>query len=295
VPTPVETLLVKSEKQDPTVQLLQARIDRHTAKLDKWAAELNAKRSALNTPLKVAAFKEEEAKYQLAVTEARDTAEALRKSGVASGDVNIPTLTSELAAPREDEYFESGRTEVFTEGAAVCVLQGRTFRILDRANGRLTKEVPLAGGYRKAIRGAGCLYVIGGAGPAGVAIARIGLADGSVTAINVAAAPAGARYSAFDRTSANVEAQRTEFTAYGAELLQLDARLLEKKVTERQALKGDTTSDWEAADKNGKGGWGGDAALIADAMANDAARDATGGKEYVDESTYEGRPAAAVQ
>ena len=68
-------------------------------------------------------------------------------------------------------------------------------------------------------------------------------------------------------------------------LLQMDVQLVEKKITERASLKGDANSDWERADKISKGGWGQDALLVAEAMANDGARQATGGIELIDTSS----------
>src|SRR4051794_23836383 len=49
-----EPRLVSNAQHDPEVQLLQSRVQRQTAKVEKWSAELNAKRNKLDTPLKVA-------------------------------------------------------------------------------------------------------------------------------------------------------------------------------------------------------------------------------------------------
>jgi hypothetical protein len=63
-------------------KMLQARLDRHTSKLQTWAAQLDAKRDKLNTPLKIANFKEEEAKYQAELAEAQAEAAALKNADV---------------------------------------------------------------------------------------------------------------------------------------------------------------------------------------------------------------------
>ncbi|MFL6529397.1 MAG: PQQ-binding-like beta-propeller repeat protein [Chthoniobacterales bacterium] len=283
----VEPTLVSNTQHDPAVQLLQTRLDRQTAKVQKWAAELNAKRNKLDTPLKLAAFKEEEAKYQAAVVEARDAAEALRRSGSAAGGASTAMLPSRFAPEQEDNYFESARAEVFTEGTTVCVLQARSLRLLDRGNGRLTKEVPLPGGYSKILHGPGCLYVLGSGGPAGMQVTRIDLREGAAKMVSLAGATSRSHFASSRDPDAGIETQRTAFDADGSELAQMDVRLKERNVTGRQTVKGDSASDWEEADKKTTGGSGADAAVFAQALANDAAREVNGGKEYVDESTYE--------
>jgi hypothetical protein len=268
-------------------QILQARVERRRAKLEKWAAELSARRANPNTALKVASLKEEEAKYQAELVEARAEMAALQKS---SGVTPVALRDTAPAAvePTEDS-FETQQKEVFSDGKAIWVIQGRAVRMLDRANGRVTKEIPIAGNFKKALPGAGCLYVVSGEG-AVQRVTRIAAADGAVQAIDVTGASAEDRFEwnqGGQPPTPIVQPQRTEFSASGAELLQVDLRLIEKKITERQALKRDSVSDWEAADKNTTGGWSSDAAVIAQTMANDAQREMTGGKDLIDESSYE--------
>lgn len=270
-------------------QILQARVDRRRAKLERWAAELNAKRARLNTPLSISNFKEEEAKYEAELVEARAEMAALQRSTGATPvalQLDQPAL---VEAMDQDHSFETDSKEVFAAGSAIWVVQGRTVRMLDRGNGRVTKEVSLAGDFRKAMYGAGCLYVVSSEG-GGQQVSRISATDGAVQAIAVTGASADQRFEwnqGGQPPTPIVQAQRTEFSASGAELLQMNVRLVEKKITERQALKRDSVADWEAADKNTTGGWSNDAAVIAQTMANDAQREMTGGKELVDESSYE--------
>jgi hypothetical protein len=80
---------------------------------------------------------------------------------------------------------------------------------------------------------------------------------------------------------------RILFSARQSSLLQLDVRLKEKKLTERQTISGEAGSDLEAADKKTSGGFGNDALVFAQALSREGVRDATGGKEIIDESTYE--------
>ena len=281
------------EKHDPKLQILRARVHRRSEKLDRWAAELNSKREKLNTALKIASFKEEEAKYQAEVVEAHAEAAALQQAAAGAPiELSQFALTDEAisAEPREVDVYEPDRKEVFSDAATIGLAQGKTVRILDHANGRLTKEIPLAGNFTRVMRGGDCWYVVAAAEDGTQQITCISARDGAAKAINVAGAVAEPRvaWAQSGRPAMpTVQAQRTEFSANGAELAQLDVRLIEKKITERQALKSDSASDWEAADKNTTGGWGKDAAIIAQTMANDAQREATGGKELIDESSYE--------
>ena len=84
-----------------------------------------------------------------------------------------------------------------------------------------------------------------------------------------------------------VQSSRAEFSANGSALLELEVRLVEKKIVERQLVAADAPSSLELADKQTKGGVGNDAAIFAKALAEDTAREQTGGKDYADESTYE--------
>lgn len=111
------------------------------------------------------------------------------------------------------------------------------------------------------------------------------MSDGA--AISLAAPPRPAQQGAYTGDGApSIAPQRTDFSAAGDALLELDATLTEQKITEREALKEKGGDEWEKWDKSAKGGWGGDAAKMASLIANDAARARTGGKDRIDESTY---------
>jgi outer membrane protein assembly factor BamB len=275
-----------------TQQMLEARVNRRSAKLEKWAAELASKRDKLNTPLKVAEFKKEQAKYDAELAEARAEMATLNKGAApATGyAITAPTSQPNALEPPMESSFERGQKEVFSDGSAIWVVEGRKARMFDHANGRLIKEISLAGDFKRVMHGAGCWYVVTVGESGAQQVTRFTAADGAAKAIDVNGAIAQPRFQwagTGEPPTPTVQSQRTEFSAAGAELLQMDVRLVDKKITERQALKGDSASDWEAADKNTTGGWSNDAAVLARAMANDVQRETTGGKERIDESTYE--------
>jgi PQQ-like domain len=264
-PSPTKVALEPEDKHDPMRQLLQARADRETARLAKWAADLEAKRGTLKSPLRIANFNEEEAKYNAALNQLNADKAVLRNASSATiAREEVPLSGSSSFA------FGSVENKIIAQGGIVWLVQNRNVRILDRANGRVTKEIPVAGNIRKTMRGAGCLYVWAGGGDEPGQLIRINGRDGSVKALNV-----------------ETTQGEPQFAANSAELLLLEARLLEKKMVERDTVKGNSVSDWENADKKTTGGWSADAAVIARTAANDAEREMTGGKELIDESTYE--------
>jgi outer membrane protein assembly factor BamB len=271
-------------------QMLQARVERRMAKLQSWAAQLEAKRGNLSTPLKISNFKEEEAKYKAELAAAQTEAAGLTKSpGAATPTIGYAIESRDLELQAENTFgFE--RKEVFCSGPTIWIVRGQTIRMVDRANGRLIKEIGLPGKFQKVVQGPGCFYVAAAGEDASQQVTCIATVDGTAKTINISGAIAAPRFEwrgAGLPASPTTQPQRTEFSANGAELAQLDVRLVEKKISERQAVKGDSVSDWENADKNTTGGWASDAAVIAQAMSNDAQREMTGGKELVDESTYD--------
>lgn len=271
-------------------QILQARVERHMLKLRTWATQLEAKRGNLNTPLKIASFKEEEAKYNKELAAVQAEAAGLTKSPVAVAPATGYAIESKAPESQIEDSLGYERKEVFCSGPAIWIVQNRTVRMLDRANGRLVKEIGLPGKFQKVMPGPGCFYIATAGETGGQQVTRVDNKDGAAKALNISGAAGGSRFEmqgAGLPVSPTVQSQRSEFSANGAELTQLDVRLVAKKITERQALKNDSATDWNNADKNTKGGWANDAAVIAQAMSNDMQREATGGKELVDESTYE--------
>src|SRR5262249_4925683 len=135
-----------------------------------------------------------------------------------------------------------------------------------------------------------CVYVLTSRETGSEQLCRINAADNSVTTRDLTGLTTESRSSAAIygvATAPPVDTQRTAFSADESELLQVDVRLVQKKITERKAIKNDSITDWEEADKNTSTGWGKDAMVIAQAAANDMQREMTGGVELVDESTYE--------
>ena len=76
-PTGLRKLPELSTGEKPDL-LLAKRTERRFAKLNEWAARLNAKKATLKTPLQIEAFNEEAAKYHAELAEAR--AEAAPRS-----------------------------------------------------------------------------------------------------------------------------------------------------------------------------------------------------------------------
>src|SRR5262249_31397402 len=60
----ISTGEISQDKNDPMRQIMEARIDRRSAKLGQMAAQLSARRDKLDTALKQENFKVDESKYQ---------------------------------------------------------------------------------------------------------------------------------------------------------------------------------------------------------------------------------------
>ena len=295
VPTPATTTVQKplgtlsQDKNDPMRQMAEGRIARRTAKLREWEAKLSAKRNSLDTPLKVASFKEEEAKYQAELDEVRAAKLTLQSASGPSGPYALED-PREQRLQLDENAFGYERREVFRDPTVIVVVQGRRVCLFDPANGRLTKEISLPGGFQQVMKGENCVYIRTSGDTGAQQIHRIKTTDGSDTVLDLTGIQVDSESELLTHASTNgppVSGRRMTFGATGSELASLDVRLVEKKITERKALKGDSASDWEAADKNTTGGWANDAAVIAQAINNDAQREMTGGVELVDESTYE--------
>lgn len=236
-------------KRDSTYQLNQTRPANRSARLNASAAQLKGNQQNMNG---------------------------------ASGSYAI-----EGTEAAESGYYpiDSEKPEVLRDGATIWIVKTNNVRMLDHENGRVTKEFSVAGKIIKTMPGDRCAYVLAANATGTQQLIRIG-ADGELKAATVKDA-VGERSFSRSQGAASLQQHRTEVSAMSGELVQLDVRLLRAKITEREALKHDSASDWEQADKNTTGGWSGDAAVIARTMANDAQREATGGKERIDESDYE--------
>ena len=112
------------------------------------------------------------------------------------------------------------------------------------------------------------------------------MADGTVV---TASAPGDARLDSRQPVSTRATNRpelfrhRSEFAALSGGLLQMDADLMQSKVVESKAMKADTTN---TAPSKSKTGWSDGAAEVAEIMANDAQREATGGIARTDASRY---------
>ncbi|HEX8294732.1 MAG TPA: PQQ-binding-like beta-propeller repeat protein [Chthoniobacteraceae bacterium] len=276
------------EKPDP---LLTARVKKRFAKLEKSAADLHARRDKLKTALQIEAFNESAAKYHAELAEARAEAAPLHRSALAAAGSTIRELDGE---DFEERSFRSGfaadQLKVIAEHGTIWIARGKRITGLSSADGRVVRDLQLAGNFTQLERGPQHLYVLAPVGSGEtLQIIRIATADGAPNAVTVAVPPEQPTHtwSESGPASPNTPALRTLFSANASSLLQLSVRLVERKITERQTITGDTVSDMEEADKKTTGGWGADAAVIAGVLAKDAEREATGGKELLDESTYE--------
>ena len=265
--------------------LLPKRVEKRRVKLVEWAARLNAKRASLKTPLQIESFNEEAKKYHAELADARREA------------ASIPQTTATGRADEREEYRDfdrydsfSNKAEVIADGNALVLLRDRRALVLDRVTGKTTKEIALGGAVQQALRGVGCVFAISATPGGSREVTRIALADGAVQTRKVEA-PAGEqtirRSGVGEGFEPEVQPSRADFSASGSALLELGVRLVERKIVERQLVAADAPSSLEEADKQTKGGVGNDAAIFAKALAEDAAREQTGGKERTDESTYE--------
>lgn len=276
-PTPAPT-----PQPDP---LVAARVKKRFAKLEKWAGELNAKRAKLTTPLQIEAFNVEAAKYHAELVAAR------AEAGTATPSIAQPASPNpgDDAANWIDRYLPT-RVEIATLTGSVWIAQGRRVVGLDRTDGHVLKTAMLGGNVASLERGAEELFVLASVGQGrDLQVTRI--VPGNATAQNITVGiPPEPREEEWHEGSPHKPAtpeHRILFSANHSSLLQLDVRLIEKKLTERQTMSGESGSDLEAADKKTTGGFGKDALLMAQALNRESERDATGGKEIIDESTYE--------
>ncbi|HEV7404807.1 MAG TPA: PQQ-binding-like beta-propeller repeat protein [Chthoniobacteraceae bacterium] len=272
---------VKAPAIDHEEEMRQKRLVRETERLRKKGENVAQMSAVAKTAFQLETAKARKAEYEAEL--AAFTGE--RKQAETKKPAPAPPADREDEESVVERYFhERAPAQIVTAGPSIWVIRNREAIGLQRANGQLVKRVALTGPAQHAWAGVTQVYVLAGAGEASQ-IVSIGAADGTACALAVAGryAPERADYTG----APQIQARRAEFAVSGNTLLQLDARLLEKKVTEHQAMKGSSTDDWEKADREGKGGWANDAALIGQAMENDAKREMTGGVERIDESSYE--------
>ena len=278
-PTPTP---VPQEKPDP---LLAARVKKRFAKLEKWAAELNEKRSKLKTQLQIDAFNLEAAKYHAELIAARAEAGTTPPAPA--------RVASRESADEVDDWAGRSvpaRAEIVVLAGSVWIAQGRRVTGLDRADGHVLKSIALPGNVSAIERGADELFVLASSGRGReVQVTRIVPGTASAQNITVAMPPEPREEPVREGAprKPTTPERRILFSANRSSLLQLEVRLIEKKLTERQTMSGESGSDLEAADKKTTGGFGNDALLMAQALSRENERDATGGKEIIDESTYE--------
>ena len=285
--------------------LLAKRTARRFAKLNEWSARLNAKKATLKTPLQIEAFNEEAGKYHAELAEARAEAAAAAppaskpapRSTTGAAAALPAAVAQELPAALTDSLarsfsrfsFMDEKTDVVADGGAILLLHGAQARLLDRASGAVKKDIPLPGNFSGVLRGAGCVYAVCGRPDGTRQVTRIGTADGATQALKITGPPSEGRFHGKEpgRPAEPVtQPLRTELSAAGGLLLQCDVRLVEKKIAER-VIAGGPSSALEEADSKTATGWGKDAAVYAQALDADAAREDTGGRERTDESVYQ--------
>ena len=208
--------------------LLPKRVEKRRVKLVEWAARLNAKRASLKTPLQIESFNEEAKKYHAELADARREA------------ASIPQPTATGRADEREEYRDfdrydsfSNKAEVIADGNALVLLRDRRALVLDRATGKTTKEIALGGAVQQALRGVGCVFAISATPGGSRDVTRIALADGAVQTRKIEA-PAGEqtirRSGVGEGFEPEVQPSRADFSASGSALLQLEVRLVEKKI-----------------------------------------------------------------
>jgi outer membrane murein-binding lipoprotein Lpp len=290
-------------KPDP---LLAGRVKRRFAKLAKWSADLNAKRDKLSSDLQIEAFNVEAAKYKAELVAAQAEAGLLRPAAPPAPAVAAaPASTAAaiiapahltLAAPEEADdsdsfdHYRSSRIQVTALAGSIWIGESHRISALDRADGHVLKTVTIPGEILSLEHGGEELFVVASLGQRHeLQVTRLVLGNAPAQSLTVPAPPEPREEPSrqgVPRTPATPDRQ-VVFGANHSPLLQLDIRLVEKKLTERQTMTGGAGSDLEAADKKTTGGTGDDALLIVKALNREAERDATGGKEIIDESTYE--------
>jgi hypothetical protein len=267
-------------------ELAEKRLARETERLRKKGEKVAQLSAVAKTAFQLETAKTQTAEYEAELAALNGERQRVEKTKPA------PQFAPDQQAEPEDEdegagrrYFGDRRApQIVTVGRCIWIIRNKEAIGLQGASGQVIKKIALAGPAQHAWADAAHVYVLAGTDGASQ-IVSIGAADGAAAALAVSGryAPERADYTG----TPQIQERRAEFAPSGSTLLQLDARLLEKKVTERQAMKGSSNDDWEKADREGKGGWSNDAALIGQAMENDAKREMTGGVDRIDESSYQ--------
>ena len=263
--------------------IAEGRLKREFARLTTWSQKLNEKRANLKTKLQIDTFNEEAALYHAALASAR--AESARLNAGAA------PLVAQVAQSEGDwaENFNAdadyGMGRFFGSGSQVIAIEDRVWVLLDgqaigfqMADGKLVKQVALPRGTPRVFLGEHAFFVE----TDGInrTVTRIQSRDGASTSVT---AP---RHAAPFSSDDNPEASQTEFSASADSLLRMDVTLVTKKLTKREAIKGNREQAWEEWDKKSSSGFGNDALEMAKLAANDLNANTTGGTEIVDESTY---------
>ena len=296
---------VANAAQEKPDLLIAKRVERRFANLQIWANKLAVKRTTLKTKIQIEAFNEEAAKYHTELASAKVEAATLHGApppAPAAPQKQVALVEREESAPavRWEAPEWRRKSASFADGNRIWVLHGSHLTALDSADGHTLRDIPLGGPFETLFRGPGCNYVLTASSDGHRQITKIVPGSDAPTSISVAANPAEPRFTGGGSgapATPNVQGDRTEFSAAGGELAQVDIHCFEKKITERQLISATAGSELDEADKKTTGGWGTDAATFSKALAKDAAREATGGRERVDESTYEitiRRPFAAT-
>lgn len=270
---------VAQEKPDP---LIAARVKKRFAKLEKWAADLTAKRGALKSALQIEAFNEEAAKYHAELIAAR------AEAGIVA-PAEAPPHTEDAEETFDRFAYAAPRVQMAVIGSTLWLAQGRSVTGFDRADGHVVKCLALPGHVTALETGADELFVIASVGAGRTAqVTRIAAAGATVQNLSVEMPPEPPepRWVEGAPQVPAVATDRVLFSAHRSPLLRLDAHLVEKKLIERQVMSGESGSDLEEWDKKSKGGFGDDALAMAKALEREGQRDATGGREITDESTY---------
>lgn len=272
-------------------ELAEARLKKEFDRLRKWSEALNFKRNTLKTELQTKAFNEEAAKYhaELAAAQAESVRIAkLRAQASVPAPKAEPANEFKLIPPSEAESveedgFASQRISIVGGSDHLWLIRNQSALNLDRDSGRILKLVALPDRSQQVLRGSNAFFVVT-SGAGGRHVTRISASDGAAVSIVVPLRTASELFTQDGKPV--IEEQRSDFAASGDSLLEMDAAVVERKVTERQAMKESGTDEWEKWDQSSKSGFGDDALKMGKLIANDAMRSRTGGKAYMDDSTY---------
>jgi len=268
-----------SLKPDATALRRQrALLDERYARLQNWNATLTERRKTLQ-PADVHAFNVETARYCGELRAVQE--EAMQLTAAINGQP--------LPDGRKEVYGSTGRWhvaqgKVFVESNAVWVVDDRGATWLNRTTGARIRDIVFPGVAALLERVDSSFYVVCAAAAKKYAV-RVGMKDGNLDTTEIPGDfPAEVQRAGHAQNAPDIFRHRSEFTAVGQGLLQMDVDLVEAKIIETKAMRPDTSSPGAAGST--ASGWSDGAMEVIQTMENDATREKTGGMARTDGSRY---------